>query len=29
MNRVIDEVRGEADNFSRRAARRVLEEVEW
>ena len=29
MNRVIDEVGGEVDEFSRRAARRVLEQVEW
>ncbi len=29
MNRVIEEVGGEADAFSRRAARRVLERVEW
>ena len=29
MNRVIDEVGGEVDDFSRRAARNVLEKVEW
>jgi hypothetical protein len=29
MNRVIDEVGGEVDEFSQRAARRVLEQVEW
>lgn len=29
MNRVIDEVGGEVDEFSQRAARRVLERVEW
>ncbi len=29
MNRVIDEIGGEADAFSQRAARRVLERVEW
>lgn len=29
MNRVIHEVGGEADEFSRRAARRVLERLEW
>ena len=29
VNRVIDEVGGEAGDFSRRAARRVLERVEW
>jgi len=29
MNRVIDEVGDEVDEFSRRAARRVLEKVEW
>lgn len=29
MNRVIDEVGGEVDEFTRRASRRVLEQVEW
>jgi hypothetical protein len=29
MNRVVDEVGGEVDEFSRRAAHRVLEKVEW
>jgi len=29
MNRVIDEVGGEVDEFSREAARRVFERVEW
>lgn len=29
MNRVIDEIGGESDAFSRRAARRVLKQVEW
>jgi metal-responsive CopG/Arc/MetJ family transcriptional regulator len=29
MNRVIDEVGSDMDEFSRRAARRVLEQVEW
>jgi metal-responsive CopG/Arc/MetJ family transcriptional regulator len=29
MNRVIDNVGGEVDEFSRRAARQVLERVEW
>jgi metal-responsive CopG/Arc/MetJ family transcriptional regulator len=29
MNRVIDDVGGEVDEFSQRAARRVLERVEW
>jgi hypothetical protein len=29
MNRVVDEVGAEVDEFSRRAARRVLEKVEW
>jgi metal-responsive CopG/Arc/MetJ family transcriptional regulator len=29
MNRVIDEVGAEVEEFSQRAARRVLEKVEW
>jgi metal-responsive CopG/Arc/MetJ family transcriptional regulator len=29
MNRVIDDVGTEVDEFSRRAARRVLERVDW
>ena len=29
MNRVIDEVGDEVDEFSRRASRRVLERTEW
>jgi metal-responsive CopG/Arc/MetJ family transcriptional regulator len=29
MNRVIDEVGGEIDEFSHRASRRVLKRVEW
>jgi len=29
MNRVLDEVGSDADEFSQRAARRVLEQVEW
>jgi metal-responsive CopG/Arc/MetJ family transcriptional regulator len=29
MNRVVDEVGSEVDEFSRRAAYRVLEQVEW
>lgn len=30
MDRVVDEIGGEADDeFSRRASRRVLEQVEW
>lgn len=29
MNRVIEEVGSDMDEFSRRAARRVLEQVEW
>jgi metal-responsive CopG/Arc/MetJ family transcriptional regulator len=29
MNRVVDEIGGEVDEFSRRASRRVLEKVEW
>ncbi len=29
MNRVIDEVGGEVDEFSQRAARRLLARVEW
>lgn len=29
MNRVIDEVGEEVDEFSRRAARRALERIEW
>ena len=29
MNRVIEEVGSETDEFSRRAARRVLEHVDW
>jgi len=29
MNRVVDEVGAEVDEFSRSAARRVLEKVEW
>lgn len=29
MNRVVDTVGTEVDEFSRRAARRVLEQVEW
>ena len=29
MNRVIDEVGNDIDEFSQRAARRVLEQVEW
>lgn len=29
MNRVLDEVGGEVDEFSQKAARRVLERVEW
>lgn len=29
MNRVLDEVGSEVDEFSQRAARRVLERVEW
>ncbi|HET7177692.1 MAG TPA: hypothetical protein VFI63_03295 [Solirubrobacterales bacterium] len=29
MNKVVDEVGGETDEFNRRAARQVLEKVEW
>lgn len=29
MNRVVDEAGAEIDQFSQRAARRVLEQVEW
>ena len=29
MNRVVDEVGSEIDEFNRRASRRVLEQVEW
>lgn len=29
MNRVIDEVGSEVDDFSQRAARKVLERVDW
>ncbi len=29
MNKVVDEVGGEVDEFSRRASRQVLERVEW
>lgn len=29
MNRVVDEVGTEVDEFSQRAARRVLEQVDW
>jgi hypothetical protein len=29
MNRVVDEVGSEIDEFSQRASRRVLEQVEW
>jgi metal-responsive CopG/Arc/MetJ family transcriptional regulator len=29
MNRVVDAVGSEVDEFSRRASRRVLEQVEW
>jgi antitoxin MazE6 len=29
MNRVVDQVGMEVDEFSRRAARRVLERIEW
>jgi antitoxin MazE6 len=29
MNRVVDEVGAEIDEFSQRASRRVLEQVEW
>jgi metal-responsive CopG/Arc/MetJ family transcriptional regulator len=29
MNRVIDEVGAEIDEFSQRASRRVLEQVDW
>jgi metal-responsive CopG/Arc/MetJ family transcriptional regulator len=29
MNRVVEAVGSEVDEFSRRAARRVLEQVEW
>lgn len=29
MNRVVQEVGTEVDDFSRRASRRVLEQVEW
>jgi metal-responsive CopG/Arc/MetJ family transcriptional regulator len=29
MNRVVDEVGAEVDEFSQRASRRVLEQVEW
>jgi len=29
MNRVIEEVGSDVDEFTRRAARRVLEQVEW
>jgi metal-responsive CopG/Arc/MetJ family transcriptional regulator len=29
MNRVVDEVGGEADEFTTRASRRILEQVEW
>jgi hypothetical protein len=29
MNRVLDEVGSDVDEFSQRAARRVLEQVEW
>jgi metal-responsive CopG/Arc/MetJ family transcriptional regulator len=29
MNRVIEEVGSDVDEFSQRAARRVLEQVEW
>jgi metal-responsive CopG/Arc/MetJ family transcriptional regulator len=29
MNRVVDEVVSEVDEFSRKASRRVLERIEW
>jgi predicted transcriptional regulator len=29
MNQVVDQVGGEINGFSRRASRRVLEQVEW
>lgn len=29
MNRVVDEIGGEADEFTQRASRRLLEQVEW
>jgi metal-responsive CopG/Arc/MetJ family transcriptional regulator len=29
MNRVVDEVGSEVDEFSRKASRRVLERIEW
>lgn len=29
MNRVVDEAGAEIDEFSRRASRRVLEQIEW
>jgi metal-responsive CopG/Arc/MetJ family transcriptional regulator len=29
MNRVVDEVKSEVDDFSQRASRRVLEHVDW
>jgi metal-responsive CopG/Arc/MetJ family transcriptional regulator len=29
MNRVVDQVGSEVDEFSKRAARRVLEQVDW
>lgn len=29
MNRVVDEVGGEIDDFSRKASRRLLQRVEW
>ncbi|HSK81528.1 MAG TPA: hypothetical protein VLQ45_34050 [Thermoanaerobaculia bacterium] len=29
MNRVVDEVGSEVDEFTQRASRRVLEQVEW
>lgn len=29
MNRVVEETGGQADDFTRRAARRVMEQVEW
>jgi metal-responsive CopG/Arc/MetJ family transcriptional regulator len=29
MNRVVEETGGQVDDFTRRASRRVLEEIEW
>ncbi|HVR11360.1 MAG TPA: hypothetical protein VMW75_25170 [Thermoanaerobaculia bacterium] len=29
MNRVVDEVGSEVDDFTRRASKRILEQVEW